>query len=159
MKKGQKRRIWTKEQKLEIIGRHINEHISVRTLEKEYNADRSMICHSLRDYGKYGEVAFNSKGHPGNPFAALHTSKTLTETERLRLQDLMWAEEKKSSRFMPAISLFQMMWILSRWLRQQPALRVRIWKTFRMNLQLTLQWITDRLLSRRISTRRLFRLV
>lgn len=28
----------------------------------------------------------NHKGHPGNPFAALHTSKTLTETERLRLQ-------------------------------------------------------------------------
>ena len=58
----------------------------MRTLEKEYNADRSMICHWLRDYGKYGEAAFNPKGHPGNPFAALHTSKTLTETERLRLQ-------------------------------------------------------------------------
>ena len=87
MKKGQKKRIWTKEQKLEIIGKHLNEHISVRTLEKEYNADRSMICHWLRDYGKYGESAFNSKSHrKGNPFAALHTSKTLTETERLRLQ-------------------------------------------------------------------------
>ena len=45
-----------------------------------------MICHWLRDYGKYGEAAFNPKGHPGNPFAALHTSKTLTEIERLRLQ-------------------------------------------------------------------------
>ena len=87
MKKGQKKRVWTKEQKLEIICKHLNEHISVRTLEKEYNADRSMICHWLRDYGKYGEIAFNSKAHKkGNPFAALHTSKTLTETERLRLQ-------------------------------------------------------------------------
>ena len=86
MKKGQKRRVWTKEQKLEIIGKHLNEHISVRTLEKEYNADRSMICHWLRDYGNYGESAFDRKGHPGNLFAALHTSKTLTETERLRLQ-------------------------------------------------------------------------
>ena len=87
MKKGQKKRIWTKEQKLEIIGKHLNEHVSVRTLEKEYNADRSMICHWLRDYGKYGEAAFNSKSHrKGNPFAALHTSKTLTETERLRLE-------------------------------------------------------------------------
>ena len=86
MKKGQKKRVWTKEQKIEIIGKHLNEHISVRTLEKEYNADRSMICHWLRDYGKYGEAAFNPKGHPGNPFAALHTSKTLTESERLRLK-------------------------------------------------------------------------
>lgn len=86
MKKGQKRRIWTKEQKLEIICKHLKERISVRTLEKEYDADRSMICHWLRDYGKYGEAAFNYKGHPGNPFAALHTSKTLTENECLRLE-------------------------------------------------------------------------
>lgn len=84
--KGQKRRTWTKEKKLEIIGRHLNEHISVRTLEKEYKADRSLICHWLRDYGKYGEEAFNYKGQPGNPFVALYTSKTLTGAERLRLQ-------------------------------------------------------------------------
>ena len=42
MKKGQ---IWTIEQKSEIIGKHFNEPISVRTLEKEYNAEKSMICH------------------------------------------------------------------------------------------------------------------
>lgn len=81
MKKGQ---IWTIEQKSEIIGKHFNEPISVRTLEKEYNAEKSMICHWLRDYGKYGEAAFNPKGHPGNPFAALHTRKALTEIERFR---------------------------------------------------------------------------
>ncbi|MBQ6999184.1 MAG: transposase [Clostridia bacterium] len=87
MKKGQKRRIWTKEQKFEIIEKYLNEHISVRTLEREYNADRSMICHWLRDYGKYGEKAFDSKSHrKGNPFSALHTSKSLSETDRLRLQ-------------------------------------------------------------------------
>ena len=87
MRKGQKKRIWTKEQKLEIIHKHINEHISAGSLSKEYNADKSMICHWIRDYEKYGEAAFDSKSHKkGNPFAALHTSKTLTETERLRLQ-------------------------------------------------------------------------
>ena len=85
MKKGQKKRIWTKEQKLEIIEKHLKEHVSVRTLEKEYNADRSMICHWIRDYNEFEEDAFNSKPK-GNPFAALHTSKSLTEPERLRLQ-------------------------------------------------------------------------
>lgn len=45
-----------------------------------------MICHWLRDYGKYGEAAFNHRWHPGNPFAALDTNKILTETEKLRLQ-------------------------------------------------------------------------
>ncbi len=86
MKKGQKGRRWTKEEKLEIIGKHLNEHISVRTLEKEYKADRSMICHWLRDYDKHEESAFNPKGRRGNRFSALHTSKTLTETEKLKLQ-------------------------------------------------------------------------
>lgn len=85
MKKGQKKRIWTKEQKLEIIEKHLKEHISVRTIGKEYNADRSMICHWIRDYNAFGEDAFNPKPK-GNPFAALHTSKSLTEAERLRLQ-------------------------------------------------------------------------
>ena len=86
MKKGQKKRVWTKEQKLEIISKHLNEHISAGALSKEYNAEKGMICRWIRNYSKYGEAAFNPKGHPGNPFAALHTSKTLTETERLRLQ-------------------------------------------------------------------------
>lgn len=45
-----------------------------------------MICHWLRDYGKSGEAALNHKGHLGNPFTALHTSKTLTKTKRLRMQ-------------------------------------------------------------------------
>lgn len=44
MQKGQKKRICTKEKKLEIIERHLKEHISVRTLEKEYNADRRLEC-------------------------------------------------------------------------------------------------------------------
>ena len=32
-----------------------------------------------------GENGFIHKGHPGNPFAALHISKNLSEIERLRL--------------------------------------------------------------------------
>ena len=86
MKKGQKGRRWTKEQKLEIIGKHLNEHISLRTLEKEYNANRGMICHQLRDYNKYGEKAFDSKRRLGSRFLALYKSKKLTETEKLKLQ-------------------------------------------------------------------------
>ena len=32
-----------------------------------------------------GECSFVHKGHPGNPFAALHVSKNLSEVERLQL--------------------------------------------------------------------------
>ena len=85
MKKGQNKRVWTPEQKAEIVYKHLNDHISVRTLEKEYHADRSMICKWLKKYIAEGESSFVHKGHPGNPFAALHVSKNLSEVERLRL--------------------------------------------------------------------------
>ena len=85
VKKGEKKRVWTPEQKAEIVYKHLNEHISVRTLEKEYHADRSMICKWAKKYIAEGESSFVHKGHPGNPFAALHVSKNLSEVERLRL--------------------------------------------------------------------------
>lgn len=85
MKKGQARQVWTPEQKAEIVHKHLNNHISVRTLEKEYHADRSMICKWVKKYIAEGECSFVHKGHPGNPFAALHVSKNLSEVERLQL--------------------------------------------------------------------------
>ena len=85
MRKGQTKRVWTPEQKSEIVHKHLDDHISVRTLEREYTADRSMICRWVKEYIAEGESAFIPKGHPGNPFAALHTSKSLNEVERLRL--------------------------------------------------------------------------
>ena len=85
VRKGQKKRVWPPEQKSEIVHKHLDDHISVRTLEREYSADRSMICRWVKEYIAEGESAFIPKGHPGNPFAALHTSKSLSELERLRL--------------------------------------------------------------------------
>lgn len=85
MRKGQKKRVWTPEQKAEIVNKHLKEHISVRALEKEYHADRSMICKWVKKYIAEGESSIVHKGHPGNPFAALHVSKNLPEVERLRL--------------------------------------------------------------------------
>ena len=85
MKKGQKKRIWTREQKSEIVHKHLDEHVSLRELEKAYKADRSMICKWVKKYILEGESSFEPKEHPGNPFAALHVSKSLSEIDRLRL--------------------------------------------------------------------------
>ena len=85
MKKGQTKRVWTPEQKSEIVHKHLDDHVSVRTLEREYIADRSMICRWVKKYIAEGETSFIPKGHPGNPFVALHVSKNLSELERLRL--------------------------------------------------------------------------
>ena len=85
MKKGQKKRVWTPEQKAEIVRKHLEEHVSVRTLEKEYQAEHSMICRWVKGYIAEGERSFERKKRPGNRYAALHTSKNLSEIERLRL--------------------------------------------------------------------------
>ena len=85
MKKGQKKRVWTPEQKLEIVHKHLEDHISVRKLEKEYQVEHSTICRWTKEYLAGGEAAFEPKAHPGNKFAALHRSKNLSELERLRL--------------------------------------------------------------------------
>ena len=85
MKKGQKKKKWTVDQKLEIVHKHLDEHISVRTLAKEYETDTGMICRWTKEYLSGGEAAFAPKTRPGNKFAALHRSKNLSEVERLRL--------------------------------------------------------------------------
>ena len=85
MKKGQKKRVWTPEQKLEIVHKHLEDHISVRKLEKEYQVEHSTICRWTKEYLAGGEAAFAPKARPGNKFAALHRSKNLSELERLRL--------------------------------------------------------------------------
>lgn len=85
MRKGQKKQIWTPEQKLEMVRKHLEEHISVRTLEKEYGAEHSMICRWTKEYISDGEAGLQPKPRPGNRFAALHRSKILPEVERLQL--------------------------------------------------------------------------
>ena len=85
MKKGQKKRVWTPDQKLEIVRKHLDEHISVKKLGMEYQVDHSMICRWTKEYLAGGEGAFEPKKRPGNRFAALHRSKNLSELERLRL--------------------------------------------------------------------------
>lgn len=85
MRKVQRKREWTAKQKAEKVHKHLDNHISVCTLEKEYDADRRMIGRWVKEYIAEGESAFIPKGYPGNPFAALHVSKNLSEIERLRL--------------------------------------------------------------------------
>ena len=85
MKKGQKKRIWTPEQKLEIVQKHLEDHISVEKLGKEYAADSGMICRWVKEYISGGAAGLEPKKRPGNKFAALHRSKNLSELERLQL--------------------------------------------------------------------------
>ena len=82
-KKGIPHRKWRKEEKLRIIKRHLEEHISLRQLEKEEDADHSLISAWVKRYREEGVEGLIAQN--GNPYAALHTSKKLSEIDRLRL--------------------------------------------------------------------------
>jgi len=98
-KKGQKFRKWSFEEKLRIVKRHTEEHVSVRELEKQEGANNALISAWIQRYAIEGEDGLRPKPRKGNPYSALHTSKSLTELEELRLrvvkQDIEIARLKK----------------------------------------------------------------
>ena len=81
--KGKPHRKWSKEEKLRIIHLHLDEHLSIREIEKECNVNNSLVTAWVKKCLEEGEDALEP--HSGNPYAALHSSKSLSEVERLRL--------------------------------------------------------------------------
>ena len=82
-KKGTKPRKWSKEEKLKLVLLHLNENVSLMQIEKEYSVSNGLVSTWVKKYLNGGEDALVSRS--GNPYAALHTSKSLSEVERLRL--------------------------------------------------------------------------
>ena len=84
-KKGVPHRKWSKEEKLRYVRMHLEDHISILTIERECGIRNSLISEWTKRYLTEGEQGLEPKVRPGNRFAALHKSKELTEIERLRL--------------------------------------------------------------------------
>ena len=82
-KKGVPHRKWTREEKMKIVRLHLDEHMSTGEIEKKFGIDHSMVSAWTKKYLEEG--AETLEPHKGNPYAALHTSKSLSEVERLRL--------------------------------------------------------------------------
>lgn len=83
--KGGKNRIWSQEEKLRIVRRYFDEGIGQLPLCLEEGISRSQISNWISKYINEGECGLKSKKKTGNCFSALHTSKSLSEVERLRL--------------------------------------------------------------------------
>ena len=82
-KKGIPHRRYSKEEKLKYVRLHLEEHKSLQQIEAEYGIRNGLIATWVKRYLEEGEEALEP--HNGNPYAALHTSKSLSEVERLRL--------------------------------------------------------------------------
>lgn len=83
--KGGQNKTWTKEEKLRIVSRYFDEGIGRPTLAKEEGIASGMISTWIHKYLNEGEAGLENKKKSGNKFAALYTSKSMNELDRLRL--------------------------------------------------------------------------
>lgn len=84
--KGGTNRRWTDEERLKYVLMCEENHMPVLTVAKEYGIAEGTLRQWIKRFRKGGEEALNPrKLRTGNHFAALHTSKSLTEEERLLL--------------------------------------------------------------------------
>lgn len=80
---GKKKRKWSKEEKLKYVKLHLEKHMPIREIERQHGVRNNLVSAWVKKYLEEGEEALEP--HNGNPYAALHTSKSLSEVERLRL--------------------------------------------------------------------------
>ena len=82
-KKGKAHRKSRKEEKMVYVRMHLEGHVSIKEIERRYGISHSQVSAWVKRYLEGGEEALEPKN--GNPYAALYTSKSLSEVERLRL--------------------------------------------------------------------------
>jgi transposase len=74
------------EEKLAIELRYLNDFDSMKEIQKKTVISHGQINNWVRNYQQKGPEGLERK-RGGNPFAALHASKSLTVVERLRLEN------------------------------------------------------------------------
>ena len=87
--KGTKNIMRSVKEKEQIVLKCINENIPYGTLGRELGINHTRIRQWVQVYEKEGVEGLKSKTGKcgsGNPYAALHRKKNLTEVERLRLE-------------------------------------------------------------------------
>ena len=86
-----KHRSFSPEYKIKCVRCVLEEHLSQWEVSREYKIARGVLQRWIKHYQEYGESYFYEEHRGksgGNPFAALHTSKSLSREERLELENL-----------------------------------------------------------------------
>lgn len=78
----------TIEEKMIIIRKHLDEHVSLGELEKEYRINRGLIHAWIQKYLEKGEMGLSRGKNQKNPLVTLLHKKELTTEESLLLENL-----------------------------------------------------------------------
>ena len=87
--KGQKFKHWSKEEKLRIVKKIVDEGKSSYQVAKEESiSSTGMIRHWVKLYVEHGENALVNKKKPGNPLMKYSRRKILTKEEELEYENM-----------------------------------------------------------------------
>ncbi len=87
--KGQKFKHWSKEEKLRIVKKIVDDGKSSYQVAKEENIlSTGMIRNWVKLYVEKGEKALENKKKPGNPLMKYSRRKTLTKEEELEYENM-----------------------------------------------------------------------
>jgi transposase-like protein len=86
--KGGKNRYWSKEEKLRIVKKILDESKSSYEVAKEENISSGMLRLWTRKYLEGGSEALVNKKKPGNPLSKYLNKKNLTREEELEYENM-----------------------------------------------------------------------
>ena len=87
--KGQKFKHWSKEEKLRIVKKIVDDGKSSYQVAKEENIQSTgMIRRWVKLYIEHGENVLENKKKPGNPLAKYSNKKQLTKEEQLEYENM-----------------------------------------------------------------------
>lgn len=84
---GIKNRKWTIEEKIEIVNKHLKDHLSYKQIKNIYHVNLGQIHTWVKKYLESGEEGLHRKKQTSHPEMGLFNKKNLTETERLKLEN------------------------------------------------------------------------
>ncbi len=84
---GKKLHKWTVEEKLEIVNKHLIDHMSYEQIKINYQVGLAQIHNWVKQYHENGEEGLLPKENKRNIMAHLYRKKNLNKLEKLELEN------------------------------------------------------------------------
>lgn len=81
-------RYWSKEEKLRIVKRVVDDCLSTQQVAKEENISCGMLRNWVKKYVEQGEESLENKRKPGNPLMKYSRRKELSDLEKLEYENM-----------------------------------------------------------------------
>lgn len=81
-------RYWSKEEKLRIVKRVVDDCLSTQQVAKEEDISGGMLRSWVKKYVEQGEESLENKRKPGNPLMKYSRRKELSDLEKLEYENM-----------------------------------------------------------------------